>query len=125
MKIYEAIEICDRQKPNGYTREDKIHWLDQLDRRIFREIISTHEGGVEEFRGYAPDVDDDTGLLAEEAYGELYVKWLFAQIDFANAEMQRYNNSVTMFNALYKGYADAYNREHLPKQPNWIRGARV
>ena len=125
MKIYEAIEICDRQKPNGYTREDKIHWLDQLDRRIFREIISTHEGGVEEFHGYAPDVDDDTGLLAEEAYSDLYIKWLMAQIDFANSEIQRYNNSVMMFNSLYQEYANYYNRTHLPGQDNWIKGVRV
>lgn len=123
-KIFEAIEICDRQKPNGYEREDKIHWLDQLDRRIFRELVATHEGGRETFGGYTPYTDDDTELLADEAYAELYVKWLFAQIDFANAEMQRYNNSVTMFNTLYNAYADWYNREHMPKQPNWVKGAR-
>ena len=38
--------------------------------------------------------------------------------------MQRYNNSVTMFNTLYNAYADWYNREHLPKQTNWVKGAR-
>lgn len=125
MKIHEAIEICDRQKPNGYEWEDKIHWLDKLDRQIFREIIATHEGGAEEFAGYTPETDDDTELLADEAYSDLYVKWLFAQIDFANSEIQRYNNSVTMFEKLYAEYADFYNRTHMPKQPEYVRGVRV
>ena len=125
MKIHEAIEICDRQKPNGYEREDKVHWLDQLDRRIFRELVATHEGGAEAFEGYTPYTDDDTELLAEETYSDLYIKWLMAQIDFANSEIKRYNNSVMMFNSLYQEYANYYNRTHLPRQDNWIKGVRV
>ena len=125
MKIHEAIEITDRQKPNGYEREDKVHWLDQLDRRIFRELIATHEGGAESFGGYTPYTDDGTELLAEEAYSDLYIKWLMAQIDFANSEIQRYNNSVMMFNSLYQDYADTYNRTHMPKQDNYVRGVRA
>lgn len=124
VKIHEAIDICDRQKPNGYTREDKIHWLSKLDQTIFDEVISRHEGGITEFRGYGEDTDDDTELLAEDAYADMYVKWLFAQIDFANAEMARYNNSVVMFNTLFDSYAAAYTRRHMPRQTAYIKGAR-
>ena len=124
MEIYKAIDICDRQKPNGYSREDKIHWLSKLDMMIHREIISRHEGGAEVFVGYAEDVDDSTELLVDDAFADMYVKWLFAQIDFANAEMQRYNNSVEMFNALYAQYSAWYTRTHMPIQPAQIRGAR-
>ena len=127
MKIRQAIDICDRQKPNGYTQEDKIHWLSKLDQMIFDEIIDRHEGGVERFDGYSESIDLDTELLADEAYADLYVKWLFAQIDFANAETTRYNNSVAMFNTLYEAYARSYTRKHMPKQPAYIdaRGRRA
>lgn len=120
MKIYEALDICDRQKPNGYTREDKIHWLSKLDKMIFDEVVSRHEGGPETFDGYTDATDDMTELLAEDAYADLYVKWLFAQIDFANAEISRYNNSMAMFNALYEAYARAYTRRHMPRQEAYI-----
>ena len=120
MKIYEAMDICDRQKPNGYTREDKIHWLSKLDMMIFEEIISRHEGGIENFDGYEADADDNTELLAGGTYADMYIKWLFAQIDFANAEISRYNNSMVMFNALYDGYARAYTRSHMPRRTAYI-----
>lgn len=124
MTIEKAIDICDRQKPNGYTAEDKIHWLGKLDQMIFDEIIDRHEGGPEKFDGYKDDVDGETELLADDAYADLYVKWLFAQIDFANAETARYNNSMAMFNALYDSYSKSYTRRHMPKQPAFIN-ARV
>lgn len=124
MTILGAIEICDRQKPNGYEYADKVHWLSQIDLKIHREIISRHEGGAAAFEGYAADADGEIELLADEAYADLYVKWLMAQIDFANAEMQRYNNSAAMFNALYEEYAAWYTREHRPLRRAYIKGAR-
>ena len=120
MRINEAIDICDRQKPNGYTQEDKIHWLSKLDQMIFDEIISRHEGGIDAFGGYGEETDPDAELLAEDAYADMYVKWLFAQIDFANAEISRYNNSMAMFNSLYEAYAKSYTRKHMPKQAAFI-----
>ena len=124
MKLEQAIDICDRQKPNAYTREDKIHWLGKLDQMLYDEVISRHEGGPEEFVPYPEDADGETELLADDAYADMYVKWLFAQIDFANAETQRYNNSMAMFNALYEGFAKSYTRRRMPRQDAYI-DARV
>ena len=120
MTIAEAIELCDNQKPNAYSDEDKIHWLSKLDQMIFDEIVSRHEGGKEGFAGYSEEADGEEQLLAEDAYADMYVKWLFAQIDFANAEISRYNNSMAMFNALYDGFARSYTRRHMPKQTAYI-----
>lgn len=124
MTIDQAIDICDRQKPNGYAREDKIHWLGKLDQMIFDEIIERHEGGPKQFEVYRDDTDGGTELLADDAYADMYVKWLFAQIDFANAEIERYNNSMAMFNALYEAYAASYTRRHMPRQVAYIN-ARI
>lgn len=43
MTINECIDMVDRQKPNAYEIQDKIHWLDQLDHVAWREVFSTHE----------------------------------------------------------------------------------
>ena len=94
MTISQAIELCDQQKPNAYTDEDKIHWLSKLDGMIFDEVISRHEGAPEAFNGYTA-ADYSTELLADDAYSDMYVKWLFAQVDFANAEIARYKDALT------------------------------
>ena len=124
MTIDKVIQLVDQQKPNGYSWEDKLHWLSKLDQMIFDEVISRHEDGPEEFSGYTEGAADETKLLVDDAYADMYVKWLFAQIDFANAEISRYNNSVSMFNALYENYARSYTRRHMPKQEAYIKGAR-
>lgn len=123
MTISQAIERCDQQKPNAYADEDKLHWLSKLDGMLYDEVISRHEGAPEAFSGYTA-ADYGRELLADDAYSDLYVKWLGAQIDYANAEIARYNNAMAMFNALYAAYAASYNRRRLPLQPNYIRGVR-
>ena len=44
-----------------------------------------------------------------------YLRWLEAQMDYANGEYDRYNNSITMFNTAYSDYERYYNRMNMPK----------
>ena len=115
MTIKKIIELVDRQKPNQYDEADKIHWLSQMDYMVFREVISTHEGGAESFDGYTAS-DADTDVLGGDEFADMYVKWLYAMIDFANQEIDRYSNSMIMFNSLYADFCNAYNRAHMPRQ---------
>ena len=119
MTINEVITRCDNLKPNQYCVEDKIRWISDLDGIIKKELIDAHEGGEAiTFSGYDSASDRDAELLAGDPYSELYIKYLFAQIDFHNAEFTRYNNSMIMFNVAYAAYADYYNRTVLPRQQN-------
>lgn len=120
MTIIEAIERTDNLKPNGYTQEEKVKWLSDLDGQIKTEIIDTHEGfeGVS-FEGYTDETDvNNTVLLVPSPYDDVYIKWLMAQIDFANGESGKYNNSVTMFNTAMTAYGNYYNRTHMPLNIN-------
>lgn len=115
MKIIDAITQIDNLKPNNYTEGDKVIWLSRLDEMVKKEIIDTHKGGEEiEFTGYDETTDRQTELLVPSPYDEIYPRWLEAQIDYANAEYGRFNNSMTMFNASFGGYVNYYNRKHLP-----------
>lgn len=116
MTIIEAISKIDSFKPNNYTQTDKIEWLSRLDVMVKKEIIDTHEGGENiVFEGYKEDEDVNTELLVPAPYDEIYLRWLEAQIDYANEEYGRYNNSMTMFNSSFTGYSNYYNRTHMPK----------
>lgn len=116
MTIDEVIAQVDAVKPNTYSREEKIRWLSKVDGVIKKEIIDTHEGGEQVlFVGYDENTPLDTELIAKAPHDDLYRFWLEAQIDYANSEMGKYNNSITTFNTAYGAYARHYNRNHLHK----------
>ena len=114
MTVMEAINHVDAVKPNGYTQREKIKWLSPLDGVIKKEIIDTHEGGENIiFKGY-----DESSLLCqlivEAPYDEVYIRWLEAMIDYANGEYKKYNNTIMMYNNIFRSFTSAYHREHKP-----------
>ena len=115
MTIMGAINHIDAVKPNGYTQDDKIRWLSILDGTVKTEIIDTHEGGESvTFRPYGESTPLVTELLIPAPYDDVYIKWLEAQIDYASGEYDKYNNSITMYNAAYAAFEKYYHRTHRP-----------
>ena len=115
MTIIEAINQIDNIKPNQYSQPDKIRWLSNLDWVVKAEVIDTHEGaeGVV-FGGYDENTPLETELLIPQPHCDCYIKWLEAQIDYANGEYGKYNNSTEAFNGLYEAFERYYNRTHMP-----------
>lgn len=121
MTIQEVIARVDSLKPNTYTEEQKIKWLNNIEMTIKAEILDTHEGSeaYADFTGYNADTPLDTELIVDEPYCVLYERWIEAQIDYANGELDRYQNSFTMFNAAYSDFARYYNRTYTPHGVNF------
>ena len=116
MTITGAITHIDAVKPNAYSQDEKVRWLSTLDGVIKAEIIDTHEGGEDiVFDGYDTNTNTSTEMLVPNPYDDIYVRWLEAQVDYANGEYGKYNNSITMYNSAYAEYAGYYNRKHMPK----------
>lgn len=119
MTITEAITQVDTLKPNAYSTTDKISWLSRLDGMVKRLIIDTHEGGEDViFSGYDSDTDMETELLVAAPFDDIYLRWLEAQIDYSNAEFNKYNNSILMFNSAFDVFSNYYNRNHMPATGN-------
>ena len=115
MTISEAITKIDALKFNTYKPNEKIAWLSTIDGIIKREVIDTHEGGESVvFNGYDENTSLDTELLAPAPYDDLYIKWLESQIDYANAEYGKYNNSKLAYNTAFTAFESWYNRQHMP-----------
>lgn len=115
MTILEAISRVDAVKPNSYSQTEKIAWLSRIDATIKNEIIDTHEGAENiTFNGYDNDTDTSTELLVLAPYDEVYIRYLEMQIDYANNEYGKYNNSMVMYNAAYTAFEKYYNRTHMP-----------
>lgn len=76
------------------------------------------ETDITVFNGYTVN-DMSTTLLVDDAYADLYVDYIFAQIDYNNQELDRYSNSMFMFNSKYADYKNFYNRTHKIKSTNY------
>lgn len=115
MRIREAIDRIDSLKHNTYSNSDKIAWISRLDSMVKKQIIDSHEGADQvSFSAYDDSTDIGTELLVPEPFDEMYMRWLEAQIDYANGEYGKYNNSILMFNTSYEDYVNYYNRTHMP-----------
>ena len=115
MTIDQALHTVDSLKPNHIERARMIEWLDRMDRRIYRDVMLTHEsrGDVPEtFPGYTQATDPDTELLAKPPHDEMYRFYLEMQIDLANREYESYNNNAGLFDAAFGKFAREWHRGH-------------
>lgn len=125
MTVQEILAKVDEIKPNTFDENLKITWLSELEGRIFNDVILTHvhdlvddeEGNMIEptFAGF-DETSENEELLVPNTYCDLYRNYVFAQMDFANGETDRYNNSMIMFNNSYNDFCNWYNRTHKPIQ---------
>ena len=115
MTIIEAINNVDAVKPNSYSQAQKVKWLNNLDGIVKKEIIDTHESEENvSFNGYTEETDTSTQLLIPAPYDVIYIRYLEMQIDYANGEYRKYNNSTIAYNTAYSAFEKYYNREHMP-----------
>lgn len=105
-----AIGIVDKLKPNSYSDEDKLRWINELDGMVQRLVFQ--EENIKEY-SYPKDMDKE--LLISAPFDDCYTLFLEAKIDYYNREYANYNNSATMFEAQYNEYKKAYIREHQAK----------
>lgn len=105
-----AIEIVDRLKPNTYSEEDKLRWINELDTMVQKLVIQS-----DKINKYSYPDDMDTELLIPAPFDDCYTLFLEAKIDYYNREYANYNNSALMFEAQYSEYKKAYIREHAAK----------
>lgn len=110
MTVAEAVERIDSTVRNTYTREEKIFWLSNLDAQIATFILHTTPPL------YKDDRDLNTVLLAPAPFDMMYLHWLEAQIAYANSEIDRYNNAITMYQQEYSAYASYQARKKVPNK---------
>lgn len=132
-----VIEIVDRVKPNTYTEEDKLRWINELDGMVKRLVFQWDEKYLKNLEGkykngeitkeayeelinktkpYEYPEDMDRELLIPAPYDEdLYTLYVQTKIDFYNREYTNYNNTATMFEIRYDEYKKDYIRNHRAK----------
>lgn len=115
MKLSKIIEKVNSLKDNAYDEDTIKGFIEDIDKRIYKEVISTHEHSddIKPYDERYPLHSDDE-LLADDAYCQLYVFYAISQIDMFNGEYDRYTNDMISFNSTFSDYKAFYNRNNMP-----------
>lgn len=107
-----VIETVDRLKPNAYSDEDKLRWINELEGMVQRLVVQVDEDKVKQLV-YPDDMDKE--LLIPAPFDDVYGLFVEAKIDYYNREYGNYNNSAMMFESQFNEYKKDYIRHHRAK----------
>lgn len=104
MKIDKLLKLVKTLKPTAFEDEILLMWVNEIEGMVLNEIhlvavadLTPYELGE---NGEVPTAE----LTAPYPYDKLYTQYLLAQIDYANGEYSKYQNTMEMFNACYTDY---------------------
>jgi len=122
MKIREAIENIKTTRPSQYTDQQMMAWLSELDGQVWEELMAKY-GAPAPFLPYRR-TQLEMEMLIPFPHDQIYINYLMAKIDFSNAEFERYNNEMMLYNAQLQAFYDAWTRTHRTK-PVRIQGVKA
>ena len=114
MKIQEAIDWADEMKPNAFTSEAKLAWLNALEGRIAADVFLMAPAEIAALRYTGEDME--TELLVAPPHDDIYTLWLQAKIDEANGEYNKYANSMQIYNEHYGNFVRWFAGLYEPAQ---------
>lgn len=106
MTIQEIISSVDGVKPNAYDDEEKLRWINELERRIETNVYDKTDGFT-----VHESTDEDTLLGA--AWDDLYKAYLTARIASANGEYSEYANLINDYNEMAGEFQRWYCRHYV------------
>ncbi|MBE5801076.1 MAG: hypothetical protein E7319_02200 [Clostridiales bacterium] len=115
MTAPEILMEIGRVKPHQYTDDTLMRWLSELDGRVWEDVMSNYLPKDQKPALPYSATDALTQLLIPFPHDDVYIKWLTAQIDYHNADFDRYNNSMLMWQDAYQGFVDSFTRSHVAK----------
>lgn len=118
--LREVIDLVDGIKPNAFDDAVKVAWLASLDQKIAVNVMLLSREDAGQIRYSTGNMDAQ--LLVGAPYEDIYEAWLCAKIDFANGEAEKYQNSITMYNAIYDEFVVWYAMTYDPVQGDPEKG---
>jgi len=118
MTISELLSTVDEIRPNQISKETKVLWLNEIEHRVFEEIICRAADTCPFFvyRPYNYEADAEAILIVPDTYGDVYRTYLYAKLDETLGEIDRYNNDAALFSSAFHDFAAFYRRHHYPKE---------
>ena len=114
MTLAQLIAEVDENRPNHYDENMKTGWVNEIEEKAVKTVINRALFNAVEFTPYDYDLNNETELMIPDTHKDVYETYLFAKMDYINAEFDRYNADAAMHDAAWKEYAAEYRREHYP-----------
>lgn len=117
-KIYNVLRYVDDIKPNLFTDDTKVQWLNEVEGYIQTEVMMLALADVVQ---YDPEAHMHTDLLVKPPHDKLYALYLCAMIDFANGEYDKYANTMQLYNEFLGEYIGWYTLHFRPADGGCVR----
>lgn len=119
MTIKELIKYCDETRPNQYSNEHKIRWLNEVEAKVVDEIVNKIESlEYMMFEPYTYEANIDTELILPDQFDDVYIAYIYSKVDFTNAEFERYQTDSALFEAAWNDAAGWARRNYKPLRHN-------
>lgn len=86
-------------KPTPFDDETLLYWLREVEGLILVQVLLLQPTSVQPL-----EAATDDQLTVPYPFDKLYLQYLMAQIDYANGEYRKYDNSMALFNAYLGEY---------------------
>ena len=86
-------------KPTPFDDEKLLYWLGEVEGLILVQVLLLQPTSVQPL-----EAATDDQLTVPYPFDKLYLQYLMAQIDYANGEYRKYDNSMALFNAYLGEY---------------------
>ena len=116
--IREIIEQVDELRPNAFSEKLKLAWISELDGKIAADVMLMSIDDIRQIEYTHPESMDIEPLVSYPHQG-IYINWLQAQIDYANGEYNKYQNSMEMYNEYYRNFVRWFANTYKPAQGYW------
>ncbi len=117
MTLKKLIAKVDAIKPNSFSDNAKVQWVNEVEGKVQTDIfLRSPENTVQ----YTWAADKETELLVSAPYDKLYQPYLSAMIDFANGDYKSYQNNTEMFNKHLREFARWYTDNCRPADEEHI-----
>lgn len=113
LEIYEEIN-----KNRQFSEPQEVYdYIWELDKNLYDHIFSrTNDIKINEPKPYKYDEDDDTQVLAEQKYKDIYKYYVVAKYDFMYQDTESYSNNMIMYNQLFNQLACEFREKYRQKE---------
>lgn len=115
MTLAKLIAQIQTLRPSQYDEHQLTAWVNEIEAQAVEEIFNRAMFDDHEFKPYDIDLDAEKELLIPDENTDVYLHYLSSKIDYWNGEIDRYNNSASMFSASWASFANKYRRQHKPR----------
>lgn len=114
-KICDVMQSVAELRPHSFGDDRLLRWLNLLEGKIAADVFLMSIGDIQNLKYRLPE-DMETELLVNHPHDDIYEYWLMAQIDMANGEFDRYQNSMAMYNAALDSFTAWFAQTYEPAQ---------